>query len=269
MNRIGKTARGFTFIELVISVFIMSVVAIPAILILRTGTRQSAQGMMKITTTLDARRALQRVRQDLENAVFPTQGWNVDVVNKEQLLDIVKPSPAPEYRLLCFPSLNHSGGPLTEDEASFSRKATRVTWRLESASGTSGPFILIRDEGSPKHSPGAPPGEGTARSTVCSRVNYFAIHREPLISEASSDRRTRFVSLYRIVLQLVDRLPGSEIVSFEKGKPAVIQPKGLIIADFFETVVPGFIRGKQLEPFGSQNWHTGITGPTDSFEPPW
>lgn len=264
MRSKSRKMRGFTFIELVISVFIMSVVAIPAILILRTGTKQSAQGMMKITTTLDARRALQRVRQDLENSIFPTRGWNLDVVNKEQLLDVVKPPPVPEYRLLCFSSLPHVGIPIDEKEVALTRRANRVTWRLEPASGTSGPFALIREE-----EINSDAGPVKTKITACTRVNFFAIHRESVVHDASKDGKSRFVSLYRIVLQLVDRLPGSEIIAAGREKSAIARPKGVMIADYFETVVPGFLRGKQLEPYGSQNWNGGIKGFSDNNEPPW
>lgn len=103
---------------------------------------------------------------------------------------------------------------------------------------------------------------------ISQRVNAFAVRREGIEHTDPKTGKISSISLYRITLQLIDRLPAGLANSASKGSELVQSPD-ILISDYMETAIPEFLHGKRLEPFGSQNWHTGITGFSDRLSPPW
>jgi hypothetical protein len=219
----------------------------PIFLILRSGTQTSLKGMMRIDTTLEARRIIKQIHADLKMACFPLPYSSV--YGFEDVVHVSGVTPKNTYTFLSYPIhqklsniFPNQGTPDEND-----RKVAEIQYIVEDGKDPDKPSLrLIRKE----------KFDGKVRTIVLSeRINYFEI--KPIMLQPQG--KNQFY--YLITLQLIDSLhseyldgktPGSKIMDFEKD---------VILADFFDVVYPEYFHAMWNQVRVTPNWHTPLKAP--------
>jgi len=102
MNRQKSTRTfGFTLVEIMIVLICTALLMGPIFLVLRSSTRTSLKGMLRIDTTLEARRVIKQVYADLKMACFPLP-YN-SVYNFDDVMQVTGTPPHNSYKFYSFP----------------------------------------------------------------------------------------------------------------------------------------------------------------------
>lgn len=237
--------KGFTLVEIMIAATCLTIIMGPLFLLLRSGADSSLKGMMRIETTLKARRLLQRVYADLKMACIPLPYGSAysfySILKKEGV------TPDVGYQLYSYPIHQSYSDIFSNPNASINyRKPILVTYRVENGDDPDLPFKkLIREE---KFN-----GQ-TKKEVLTDNLNFFEI-KEIMLSLDGKDQY-----YYLITLQLIDVLHSQDMTGKEAGDKLRKNQKDVILADFYDIVYPEFFHAiwndKKLNP----NWHTQLQG---------
>lgn len=246
---------GFTMIETLIAAALLAILVVPIVEVMRSGTRASMQGMLQIDTTLEARRILKVVRNDLKQSCFrfpANVGQEALIsfgINHSKTITALLPG----FSFLMFPASGNldklvpstTGGPAY-------RPTSRVTYEVES--DPANPFQkLVRIERFSDDHP-EQPGK-TVRRVLSDRVNHFTIDPVELPSEDPAAPQC----FYQVTLQLVETFQRPDVTAGSAASKE--RQRGVLIADFFDVVYPEFYNAFRSEPFVNYNEHTMIKEP--------
>lgn len=239
--------RGFTLVELMMAVVLMAVLLTPVFVILSSGTKSSLQGLMQIDTTLEGRRIIRQIHQDLKLACIETGPGKVDLV----FGDICKNTaiaPLADYTLLRFPG---RAAPEKIAPPHAPRFLTRVQYRLEKVSDPRIPFMrLIR-----KETPHPQTGEAATEHVLSDRVSFFEI--KPCRLTPGGVEQYVFL----VTLQIVDSPRGPLLEKFSPGTLVTNRTHGVVMAEFFDVVCPDFFTAYWNQPFLVRNHYSGGVAP--------
>ncbi len=250
--------KGFTLVEVMVVAGCLALLLTPIFFILRSGTKTSLVGMMKIDTTLEARRIIKQVRSDLKLAIIPlSHHWKPGVTIFPSFSDILKEEGTPpntKYVFYSYPMhhpLYDGGG----DDIIHNRNSTKgysprniskITYKLEDSTNPDKPFLkLIRVE----------EFNSNVREKVLSdRVNFFRIRRVPITPGHAKNQDYFFITL-----QLIDSLDSrnfKKIAEADIGKKKASQQSHIVLADFFDIVYPEYFHALWNFPQTNPSWHT-------------
>lgn len=238
--------NGFTLVEIMIVVLCISLVMGSAFTLLRAGRRTSLSGMMRIDTTLEARRVIRQLHADLKTAAFIPQHnsfFSIDDIVRES-----GASPENTYSFLSFHSHTSVADLIssTDNRSHTYRNLSQVTYSVRPNPNPDIPSLkLIREVRSPS---------GNTRRVLTERVNYFEI--KPVMIQIQG--RNQFYFL--VTLQLIDSL--DQLQSHSPGSRIDEQTmSNVILADFFDIVYPEFYHSMWNHGLIVPNWHVRFKGP--------
>jgi type II secretory pathway pseudopilin PulG len=249
-----RPIHGFTLIEIMVVLACMMLLLIPAWKIFQQGTKSSLQGMLQIETTLEARKVLKGIGNDLKKSCWIWDDANIGYYTLDHIVKVNGTFPGISWSFLSYPQHGDVADAIpTSAQADPAtrqlwRRVSRITYRLEPSSKKSSKklpasfpmYSLIREEKfNPRH-PQATKFPGGVRQTVVSdRVLFFDIR--PLTQTDAGGHQMQF---FWITLQLVDSIdPNVQLPTLVDGKKLLQRSKNLIIADFFDVVYPEILSG--------------------------
>jgi type II secretory pathway pseudopilin PulG len=252
--------QGLTLIEIMLVVLCIGILMGPIIQVFRHGTQSSLQGMLQIDTTLEARRVIRQISQDLKNSCFRMDGTEREFNLGTVLHDSGTP-PTSGYTFLSFSQYGQ-----IEDSVPYKspgagnavwRRPSEITYRMIAQNTLEKPFFkLMREERFHPDHPMAKKHPGGIFSRVLSdRVNYF--HIQPHLFQSANKILPAFI----ITLQLVDSLKKNTLPIAPTGNQIVNKPRGWLLADFYEVVTPEFLNSMLNRSWFNPNWQTMIGTP--------
>lgn len=235
-----RSGSGLTLLEMLIVAACVALLVVPIFAVLRSGARTSREGMLRIDTTMEARRVLQQVRNDLKLACFefkPSRSYEFE----NDMVVESGTAPYLNYTFLSFSPHFDLSNVIPGNSGVLLRRAARITYRLEAQTDPQKPFMkLTRVE---QHL-----GE-TVRSTVLSdRVNFFEI--KPL--------EIRNQWYYWITLQLIDTFQRTDTASMAPDRVTSGRGHGFLLADFYDIVYPEYFQAFWNNDRVTPNWHVDI-----------
>jgi type II secretory pathway pseudopilin PulG len=246
VSRAPALRHGFTLVETMIVAICLAILLGPIFLLLRSGSRRSLEGMLRIDTTLEARRVLQQIHADLKQACLPIVPQQP--VGFTDFLFVTGSVPEWTYTFLSYPLHRPVTEIVPNNSGNAPRRAARITYRVVRQNDPNKPFLrLYRDEEFP--------GSGKQTRTLSDRVNFFEI--KPL--EIQAGGRNQFY--FWINLQLVDTAKGVDTTAMAAGTPVTAAKAGVLLADFFDVVYPEFFHAFWNHPMQNPNWHAGLISP--------
>ncbi len=247
MNRHDSPRKaGFTLVEIMIVLICTALLMGPIFLVLRSSTRTSLKGMLRIDTTLEARRVIKQVYADLKMACFPLP-YN-SVYNFDDVMQVTGTTPHNSYKFYSFPIHQRFNDIFASQLSGVNyRNVAEVTYRVEKSKNPDNPFMrLIRTESFA--------GKVNTR-ILTERVNFFEI--KPIMMQPYGKNQFYFL----VTLQLIDALHPSEMKDRVAGSRLDDLQKDVILADFFDVVYPEFFHAAWNQARVNPNWHTQIRIP--------
>lgn len=237
---------GFTLVEIMVAVACLALLAGTTFMLLQAGTRSSLQGMLRLETTLEARKIIRQVYADLKLACFPLP-YN-SVYNFENVMYITGAPPHNMYSFLSFPTHARLEEVMASPYSGINYRETAfINYRVEpAASATSSLLRLTREE--------TFKGQ-TTRKVLSERVNFFEI--KPVMLQPYGRNQHYFL----ITLQLVDSIDAADLGRVTAGEKLHNDRSNLAVADFFDIVYPEFFHAAWNQPGSNPNWHTQIRIP--------
>jgi hypothetical protein len=224
----------------------LALLAGTAFLLIRAGTRSSLQGMLRLETTLEARKIIRQVYADLKLACFPLP-YN-SVYNFENVMYITGAPPHNMYSFLSFPAHARLDEIMTSPHNGVNyRETSFINYRVAPIASQSGSLLRLTREETFK-------GQ-TTRKILSERVNFFEI--KPVMLQPYGRNQYYFL----ITLQLVDSIDASELSRVTGGEKLLSDRSNLAVADFFDIVYPEFFHAAWNQPGINPNWHTQIKIP--------
>ncbi len=226
-----RRAAAFTLVEIMVAAACLTLLAGTTFLLLRAGTRSSLHGMLRLETTLEARKIIRQVYADLKLACFPLP-YN-SVYNFENVMYITGAPPHNMYSFLSFPTHARLDEVLASSQSGVNYRETAfINYRIEPVASHSSSLLRLTREETFK-------GQ-TVRKVLSEKVNFFEI--KPVMLQPYGRNQHYFL----ITLQLVDSDNASELNR---------------VADFFDIVYPEFFHAAWNQPGINPNWHTQIRVP--------
>ena len=244
--------RGFTLIEIMVVLLISTFFMMSVYKIFNAGAKSSLNGMLRIDTTLEGRRIIKQVYNDLKNASFVLDGTQRELPFSE----LVKKD-GDSYTFLSLPLHGTAEDAIpTGGSGKAYRRASRITYVLEASDSAANPFKkLIRKETfHPEHPLSKTVLGGVETHMLSTRVNSFEIRPYVQFSKGKT------VCCYWITLQLRDAPLKGQLKSIGKSSTPTVSTD-ILIADFFDVVVPEFHYRLLVNDNFNLNWHTGVVGP--------
>ncbi|PKL44282.1 MAG: hypothetical protein CVV41_06495 [Candidatus Riflebacteria bacterium HGW-Riflebacteria-1] len=238
--------QGFTLVELMVAIACLSLLGGSALLLIRAGTRSSMQGMLRLETTLEARKIIRQVYADLKLACFPLPYDSV--YSFDSVMYTAGAPPHNTYSFLSFPNHARMNEIFSSPHSGVNHRETSIiNYRVEPPTSPDRPFLrLIREE----------TFKGQTNSKVLSdRVNFFEI--KPVMLQPYG--RNQFYFL--VTLQLVDSVDPGEFKGATAGNRIDGVRANQAVADFFDIVYPEFFHAAWNQPGINPNWHTQIRVP--------
>lgn len=250
--------HGFTLLELMVVVTCFLLVLGPAYQIFVSGTRQYTSGVLQIETTLEARRIIRQLHNDLKMATFAT-GDGGYTLRLHDMLEVEGIYPTLQYSFLSFPAKTESEAIMPPaDQPYRHRFASRITYSLQPPTGPGKTgFRLVRKEEFP-----ALLGRQPWVKVLSERVNNFHISPVSLPEAAPEQIRTGAPKpqwFFFVTLQLVDSIRPQQHPA--GAVPVAARSQGLVVADFTDLVCPEFFCAFHNQEGVGRNWHNGIIGP--------
>ncbi len=246
-----RRAGGYTLVEILVAVTLAILLLGVAWRVLRANLDSSLHGIRQVDLTLEARRVIQQIHQDLKMSCFERgpEGFVQDFARLVQVRpgSGSHPLEGMTWSFLRFP---HEGEVTAACSTAIRtgpapRFAVRVTYRLQAAPTRPGPFWqLVRTEVPP---PGLP--EGRVRTQVLSsQVNFLAI--QPVELGAAATGR---LFCFHITLQLGKPAAGTGPRTGPGPGPQIIDVSDVVYSEFFNAV--------WNHPHMNYVWHAPIVGP--------
>ena len=244
----------FTLIEMMMVVILTAMIIIPLFQTFHAGMKVSLKGMLKVETTLEARRILKKVQTDLQAVCFPMDGREM-TFSPESLVRVTGTAPTTTYAFYAFPAQGPVDALMTDDAGGIVwRNVSEITYSL--SLGTNSMYTLTRSERFHPSHPLASQYPGGIRSqNLSDQVNFFAIVPTPFNTPTKSSLT------FRVHLQLVDSVKKGELVQVVQGNSAAQRLRDGVIADFFSVVNPHFFNRLLNRGWFNPNWQTGIRSP--------
>jgi prepilin-type N-terminal cleavage/methylation domain-containing protein len=243
--------RGFTLVETLVAIVCMSILMVPIVWVYRSGSRSAFEGMVKADITLEARRIIRQIQDDLKYSVFVLDYSKVPDKRPEYFFNtIVTGNAETVYRLLRFPIHGSVNSMIDFSEGAF-RKPTPVSYELAKIPD-SPLYTLTRSEG------------GSRRVILSEQVNFFEIRPNPLAPDRTS---------WAVTLQLAKvakaKPTDSSLLQLEAHQTAKVKAterrllertRGVQIADFYTVVASEYYHLFRRSRF-IPNWHTLLVEP--------
>lgn len=250
-SRGGRPTGGYSLVEVLIAVTLATLLLAVAWRVLRAGLDSSLHGIQQVDLTLEARRVIQQIHQDLKMSCFERgpAGFAQEFARLVQVRPGSGPNPLEgmTWSFLRFPhegevadvcSTGTRAGPAP-------RFAVRVTYRLQADAARRSPFWqLVRVE----EPPAGLPGGRTRTQVLSSQVNYLAIRPVELGTEA-----TGRLACFHVTLQV-----GRPVAGAGSGSDA---GRGSQIVDAFDVVYSECFNAIRNHPGMNFGWYAPIVGP--------
>lgn len=242
----NRTNKGFTLIEIMIVAICIALLMGPIFLVLRSGTQTSLKGMLRIETTLEARRVIKQIHADIKLACFPLP-YN-SIYSFDDVMSIAGTPPKNSYTFLSFP-IHQKFSNIFQNQISGTnfRDVSEIKYMVEDGIDPDKPsFRLIREEKF---------AGKVSRRILSERVNYFEI--KPIMLQPHGKNQFFFM----ITLQLLDSVHPKDMVGQTPGSRIQDLQKDVILADFFDLVYPEYFHAMWNQIRVTPNWHTSLRAP--------
>lgn len=240
--------RGFTLVEIMIVCICTALLMGPIFLILRSSSQSSLKGMLRIDTTLEARRIIKQVHSDLKLSCFPIPYGSTYSFDNNIGIGGTAPNLYMFYSFPVHEKLDSIFESRTVNKAI--RNVSEITYQMESHKTSKKPsYKLIRKENF----------KGKVTSRVLSdRVNYFEIKKIEIQSPAGKNQ-----FYFLVTLQLIDAIHEAdfEAKGVTKGNKLKKMKSKIILADFFDVVYPEYFHSLWNHLRINPNWHIPIKVP--------
>ena len=232
---------GFTLVEIMVVSACLALLAGTAFTLLRSGTRSSLQGMLRLETTLEARKIVRQVYADLKLACFPLPYDSV--YNFDSVMYTAGAPPHNMYSFLSFPTHARMNEIFSSPASGVNhREVALISYRIEPGTSPERPFLKLTREETFK-------GQTTSK-VLSDRVNFFEI--KPVMLQPYGRNQFYFM----VTLQLVDSIDAAELK--DKDSQTDGPKSNRAVADFFDIVYPEFFNAAWNQPGINPNWHTQI-----------
>ena len=237
---------GFTLVEIMIVAICLALLMGPILLVLRSGTKTSLKGMLRIDTTLEARRVIKQIHADLKMACFPLP-YN-SIYNFDDVMAVSGTPPRNQYSFLSYPSHQRFSEIFTSQISGVNfRDVSELKYIVEDNNDPDKPSLrLIREEKF---------AGKTTRKTLSNRVNYFEIKQIMLQPQGKNQY------YYLVTLQLLDAVHPSHMKESTPGSKVNDVTQGIVLADFYDVVYPEFFHSMWNQVRANPNWHTPLRAP--------
>ncbi len=242
----NRRRQAFTLVEIMIVLICTALLMGPIFLVLRSSTKTSLKGMLRIDTTLEARRVIKQVYADLKMACFPLP-YN-SIYNFSDVMQVSGTPPLNSYRFNTFPIHQRLNDIFASQVSGVNfRNVSEVTYRVEESKNPDNPFMrLIRTESF---------GGKVNTRVLTERINFFEI--KPIMLQPYGKNQFYFL----VTLQLIDAVHASDMKGRTAGTKLDELQKDVILADFFDVVYPEFFHAAWNQTRVNPNWHTQIRSP--------
>ncbi len=244
--------RAFTLVEVMIVVICASLLILPALVILSSGTTTSLRGMARVETVLEARRVIEQVTNDLKAAYLEYGKKNSFHLDYENYVKDSGSYPFVEYQFYRFPQSGEVEDLLQITDSETRRRLSTVNYRIEAGNDPNCPQqkILRRIE---VFHPGHPLAEkypGGLEKVLSKKVSFFSIRPYQV--------EDKYQTLYTITLQLIDIAPGKAVEIQETDGRLAEGNSQISLVDFSSVVYPEFLRYQNKYYYQNQNWFDSI-----------
>jgi hypothetical protein len=236
----------FTLVEIMIVAICLALLMGPIFMVLRSGTQTSLKGMLRIETTLEARRVIKQIRADIKMACFPLPYSSV--YNFDDVMSVSGTTPKNTYTFLSYP-IHQKLGDVFESQTSDKnyRNVSEIKYIVEDNNDPDKPSLrLVREERF---------AGKTRRAVLTDRVNFFEI--KPIMLQPQG--KNQFY--YLVTLQLMDSVHPKDMKDKTPGSKIVDSQNDVILADFFDVVYPEFFHSIWNQVRVNPNWHTPLRAP--------
>ena len=242
----NRRRHAFTLVEIMIVLICTALLMGPIFLVLRSSTKTSLKGMLRIDTTLEARRVIKQIYADLKMACF-----ELPYSSNYNFSDVMQVSGSPphnSYKFYSFPVHQKLGDIFTSQTAGVNfRRVSEITYRVEAGKNPDNPFLrLIRTESF---------GGKVNTRILTERINFFEI--KPIMLQPYGKNQFYFL----VTLQLIDAVHASEMKGRTAGTRLDELQKDVILADFFDVVYPEFFHSVWNQTRVIPNWHSQLKLP--------
>jgi hypothetical protein len=254
----SPSKRAFTLVEMCVATVCVALLALIVIRLLQAGTRASLQGILRVDTTLEARRILRQVQTDVKSACMQIDVSSGCEVTIDRVFHVGGSLPKVEYFFYSFPQHGEVTDFAQDTGAYTVRKPSLIHYFLrDHPDPKKNPYLqLVRREYYHRDHPLAAKFPNRCRESVLSdRVNIFKL--EPRVVPTVKPYRNQ--SFVWVTLQLVETFRKTETgVTVQKDWKKASQ--GVIVSDFFDVVYPEFYHALLNNGFMNRNWNNRIVG---------
>lgn len=241
-----SSGRGIALLELMIALLIFTLLLLPIYHVLSVSSTTAFKGMVRSDITLEARRLLRQVHDDLKYSVFFVD-YNAPITDTIQdCFDrMLNPSFGEAYSLLRFPLQGKVEDFIETSSGGVFRIPVRVSYRLVKIDNLL--FALYRQE-----------GNNTPRC-LSKRINFFDIQSHPIAPSHTA---------WLVNLQLADiskAVPSdtnlkelesvANLAYNDQQRRLMARTHSVIIADFFNAVASEYYNCFRRSKF-IPNWQT-------------
>ena len=248
MKNLYNLKYGFSLVEIMIVVICMALLMGPIFFILHSNTQNSLTGMLRIDTTMEARRIIKQVHSDLKLSCFDIPYGSTYTFADNLGISNYIPN---VYVMMTFPVHKKLDNIFSSRSSGKSiRNIAIVNYHLEPHKDSKKPsYNLIREVNFK--------GKVTKR-ILSKRVNYFEI--KPIEIQPPVGKEQYY---YLVTLQLVDALNERDFKDkgITKNNKVKKLKNKIILADFFDVVYPEFFHSMWNHIRLNPNWHTPLKNP--------
>ena len=226
--------KGFTLVEMMVAIFISSLVSIPVYLLYQSGFKSSISGMVSLELQAEGQAILRQLNEDLRFSCIPYSGSFS--LSFDRLLEINTSFNGFEESEYSFYRFAEAVADLqfSNEGGEYRFPITRVSYRIE-RSQTGATLRLSRIE---KDS------DGRERIKIISeRINFFQI--KPVSVKDSRGNEQWF---WNVTLQLIR----------EVGQTSTMTSSHTLVADFYDLTSSIFFNALFNNPLNTRNFNTRL-----------
>lgn len=226
--------KGFTLIEMILAIFVSSLVSIPVYLLYQSGFRSSITGIVNLELQAEGQAILRQLKDDLRFSCMPYEGsFSLSFDKMLEINASIDEFEESEYNFYRFDQAE-VGTLFSEIDGRFLFPVTRVSYRIERADADL-PSRLTRIQTT---------SDGRERTRVISeRINFFQI--KPVHVKDNTGQERWF---WNITLQLIR----------DMGKATASDSSQTIVADFYDLTSSAFFNALFNNPLNARNFNTSL-----------
>ncbi|MFZ2956313.1 MAG: prepilin-type N-terminal cleavage/methylation domain-containing protein [Candidatus Ozemobacteraceae bacterium] len=249
--------HGFTLIELLMVILLSALLMVPIWEVFSAGSKTALRGILSVETTLEARRILKQIHNELKSSCLSMESGEV-LHSFDDLLVTSGSVLNPSYSFCTFPLHGEILGDViltTSTDGPAPRLLNNIRYWIEGERKSETPFgkLMRLEIFNPKSAQAAQFPQGKL-STLSDRVNYFEIKKVNADSKAGTGH------YFWVHLRLVDVI--SPTVA-EKLKVLSTDPiersRGIVLADFYDMVSPDQYQALWYHRGIARNWYNQPT----------